>query len=133
MNLAETHAGVAAAGAFEPVVVEGGGYLGVAGLAVGVAHKAGFLRLDVAAPAYGNVLGTVSDVGGAVLVVLGLVEGGEGAVIYPDAVTFLHGDGIGAVAGLGLLEVDVADNDVVCAHAEDAYLVHHEAVCAYEA
>ena len=54
-------------------------------------------------------------------------------MVHPHSVAFLHRHGIGAVVGLGLLEVDVSYDDIVCAYAEDAYAVHHKAVRAYEA
>ena len=133
MHRTKPHTRVAAAGALEPVVVEGGGNGHVAALAVGVAHQAALLGLDVPAPAYGHVLGTMGDVGGAVLVVLGLVERGKGAVVHPNAVAVLHGNGIGPVIGLRLLEVDVADDNVVGADAENANLVHHKGIRADKA
>lgn len=133
MDLAVAHPRVAGRRALEPVVVEGRGDFGVAGGAVGVAHEAAFLRLDVVAPAHGHVLGAVGDVSGAVLVVLGLVEGCEGAMVHPDAVAFLHRNGVCAVVGLGLAEIDVAYDDVGRADAEDADAVHHEAVGADDA
>ena len=133
MDLAVAHPRVAGRRALEPVVVEGRCDFGVAGGAVGVAHEAALLCLDVVAPAHGHVLGAVGDVSGAVLVVLGLVEGGEGAVVHPDAVAFLHRNGVCAVVGLGLAEIDVAYDDVGRADAEDADAVHHEAVGADDA
>ena len=75
----------------------------------------------------------MGGIGRAVLVVLGLVEGGEGAVVHPHVLALLHGHGIRAVVGLRLPEVDVPDDDVARADEEHADPVHHEAVGAVDA
>ena len=54
-------------------------------------------------------------------------------MVHPHAFALLHRHGVGAVVGLRLPEIDVPDDDVVRADAEDANPVHHEGVGAVEA
>ena len=49
-------------------------------------------------------------------------------MVHPNAIAFLHGNGIGPVIGLGLPEVDVADDDILGPDAENTNLVHHKII-----
>ena len=53
-------------------------------------------------------------------------------MVHPYALALLHGDSIGTIVRLGLPEVDVPDDDIAGADAENANLVHHKIIRADE-
>ena len=132
VHAAVAHARMARRRGVEVVVVECRRDGRIARGAVRVAHQARLLRLDEVAPRDRHVVRGVRDVARTVLVVLRLVHRLEGAVVDPDVVALLHRDAVGAVVGLGHLDVDVADDDVLGLVEEEADVLHHEALRAVD-